>query len=217
MYDFRLYDAVELGIVGYKAIKAYPASSLVQYGNKPAFVFVGDSFDSDPVLRQVRSLFLDFFRGIQVDNINLKGLDRLIFMTHLPCGQPGAPGLSHKLLFRQYAVRFKKSGTRIPRAELHEMGPSLDLELRRRHQAAPDLEKEAITRPKIAPKKEKNVGSDTLDGKIGRIYMPKQDVGSMALHKMKGLKRERREAKAKSGESSKILSKKAKSDTAADD
>lgn len=31
----------------------------------------------------------------------------------------------------------------------------------------------------------KNVGSDELDGKVGRIYMPSQDVGSMALHKMK--------------------------------
>lgn len=26
---------------------------------------------------------------------------------------------------------------------------------------------------------------DDLDGKIGRIYMPSQDVGEMALHKMK--------------------------------
>lgn len=202
MYDFRLYDAIELGLVGYKAIKSFPASSLVQYGNKPAFVFVGEAFESDPVLRQVRSLFLDFFRGMQVDNINLKGLDRVIFMTHLP-SQPGAPGLSKRVLFRQYAVKYKKSGTRIPRAELHEMGPSMDMEVRRRHQASPDLEKEALSRPKIAPKKEKNVGSDTLDGKIGRIYMPKQDVGTMALHKMKGLKRERREVKAQSGQSSK--------------
>ncbi len=32
---------------------------------------------------------------------------------------------------------------------------------------------------------EKNVGSDELAGKVGRIYMPAQDVGSMALHKMK--------------------------------
>lgn len=41
---------------------------------------------------------------------------------------------------------------------------------------------------------EKNVGSDLLEGKIGRIYMPKQKVDGMALAKPKGLKRERREA-----------------------
>ena len=29
------------------------------------------------------------------------------------------------------------------------------------------------------------MSADMLEGKVGRIYMPKQDVGGMALHKMK--------------------------------
>lgn len=40
------------------------------------------------------------------------------------------------------------------------------------------------------------MGSDVLEGKVGRIYMPKQDVGGMALAKPKGVKRERRAAAA---------------------
>ena len=32
---------------------------------------------------------------------------------------------------------------------------------------------------------EKNVGTDELEGKVGRIYMPAQDIGSMSLHKPK--------------------------------
>ena len=32
---------------------------------------------------------------------------------------------------------------------------------------------------------EKNVSSDALGGKVGRIYMPRQDLGALALHKMK--------------------------------
>jgi hypothetical protein len=43
---------------------------------------------------------------------------------------------------------------------------------------------------------EKNIGSDLLKGRVGRIYMPKQTVDKMALAKPKGLKRERREAAA---------------------
>ena len=35
------------------------------------------------------------------------------------------------------------------------------------------------------PAQEKNVSADMLEGKVGRIYMPKQDVAGMALHKMK--------------------------------
>ena len=37
------------------------------------------------------------------------------------------------------------------------------------------------------------MGSDVLDGKVGHIYMPKQEVDGIALSKPKGLKRERRE------------------------
>lgn len=29
------------------------------------------------------------------------------------------------------------------------------------------------------------MSADMLEGKVGRIYMPKQDVAGMALHKMK--------------------------------
>lgn len=35
-----------------------------------------------------------------------------------------------------------------------------------------------------------------LEGKVGRIYMPKQEVDKMALAKPKGVKRERRVAAA---------------------
>ncbi len=33
---------------------------------QPSFVFVGDVFETDPAMRQVKSLLLDYFRGRQV-------------------------------------------------------------------------------------------------------------------------------------------------------
>jgi ribosome production factor 2 len=211
MFDFRLYDAVEFGVSNFKPIRDHAGSIVAQLGNKPAFVFVGEAFESNPILKQTRSLLLDYFRGRQIDHINLKGLDRVIFVTHAPLAAPagasadgGVNGSSSggvgqpqpKLFFRQYAVKFKKSGTKIPRVDLVEMGPHMDLDVRRRKTPPVDLEKEAMTQPKVAPKKQKNVAGDVLDGKVGRIYMPKQNVETMALNKMKGLKRERRESKA---------------------
>lgn len=187
MYDGRLYDAVELGVTAIKRLTSFAAASRPQLGNKPCFLFSGDGFESDPALRQVKSLFLDFFRGRQVDRVNLAGLDRVLLVA----ADPRSPG---RLLLRQYAARYKKSGTKIPRTELTEMGPSLDLELRRCKAAPVDLEREATRKPKLTKKKVKNVGSDELDGKVGRIYMPRQEVDTIALRKMKGLKRERREA-----------------------
>jgi len=203
MFDFRLYDAVEFGVTNFKPIREYPGSIAAQLGNKPSFVFVGEAFESNPVLKQTRSLLLDYFRGRQIEILNLKGLDRVIFVTHAPLtAAAGAnagnvqPRQQPKLFFRQYSVKFKKSGTKVPRVELTEMGPRMDLDIRRRKTPPVDLEKEAMTQPKVAPKKQKNVAGDVLDGKVGRIYMPKQNVETMALNKMKGLKRERRESKA---------------------
>jgi len=198
LYDFRLYDILEFGVTQYRAIREFPHAAAAQLGNKPSFIFVGDAFESDPKLQQVRSLLLDFFRGRQVEQINLKGLDRVIFVTHSPVD----PSSERRVvLFRQYSVKYKKSGTRVPRVELQEMGPRLDLELRRSRAPPPDLEKEACKQAKVAPKKQKNVGADMLEGKVGRIYMPKQDIQNMSLMKMKGLKRERREGRAASSAS----------------
>eukprot|EP00877_Chromochloris_zofingiensis_P000399 jgi/Chrzof1/1035/Cz01g37260.t1 len=187
LYDFHLYDALELGIELCKPLSEFKGAAAAQAGNKPCMVFVGDKFDSDPDYKLAKSILLDFFRGLQVDTINLAGLDRVMVVVAIG---------DKDLLIRQYSIKFKKSGTKVPRAALTEMGPSLDLRIRRHREPPVDLELEALKQPKVTKKKEKNVGSDMLDGKVGRIYMPKQDVATLGLSKMKGLKRERREAKA---------------------
>lgn len=84
----------------------------------------------------------------------------------------------------------------MPRCALREMGPRLDLEVRRMRQATGDALKEALRQPKLGKKKEKNVGFEQLSGKVGRIYMPKQKLDTISLAKPKGVKRERREAAA---------------------
>lgn len=82
----------------------------------------------------------------------------------------------------------------VPRVELEEAGPYLQLDIRRIQEAPGDLMSEALKRPSTDKKKQKNVGFDELDGKVGRIYMPKQDLTGLNLVKSKGVKRQRREA-----------------------
>jgi ribosome production factor 2 len=111
-----------------------------------------------------------------VNNINLKGLDSVIFVA----------AASGRILFRVYAVGLKKSGTRVPNVELTQAGPSLDLSIRRTRAPPPDVEREAMkSKPKAVKKKVKNTAFDNIDGRVGRIYMPKQDVDTVALSKMK--------------------------------
>ena len=45
-------------------------------------------------------------------------------------------------------IFLKKSGTRIPRIELEEIGPRVDLVVRRTHLASEDLFKQSCKRPK---------------------------------------------------------------------
>lgn len=82
----------------------------------------------------------------------------------------------------------------VPRVELEEAGPFLKLEIRRTQEAPADVMTEALKMPSTDKKKQKNVGFDELDGKVGRIYMPKQDLTGLNLVKGKGVKRQRREA-----------------------
>ena len=48
-----------------------------------------------------------------------------------------------------FRVLLKKSGSRTPRVEVEEMGPSLDLVLRRTHLASDDLMKAATKVPRV--------------------------------------------------------------------
>ncbi|GLC50860.1 hypothetical protein PLESTB_000439900 [Pleodorina starrii] len=195
MFDFQLYDALELGVEEYKAIRDFGAAGTgAQLGNKPCVIFVGQKFESVPALALAKSLLLDMFRGEPVDKINLAGIDRVLMAVAVD---------DDRLQLRQYSVRFKKSGTRIPRVALTEMGPRIAFSVRRFRLPPTDLQKEALKQPRLGKKKEKNVGSDTLDGKVGRIYMPKQNMDTLGLSKYKGTKRERRESKREAAEAKK--------------
>ncbi|KAI4529144.1 hypothetical protein MG293_020818 [Ovis ammon polii] len=89
-----------------------------------------------------------YFRGPTVSNIRLAGLEYVLHFT----------ALNGKIYFRSYKLLLKKSGCRTPRIELEEMGPSLDLVLRRTHLASDDLYKLSIKMPKaLKPKKKKNI------------------------------------------------------------
>ena len=112
-------------------------------------VFLGDRFETEPALRLAKNILSDVFRGRPATRINLKGVDRVIVCT----------ALADKVMFRQCAIAYKKSGTRMPRVELREMGPSFDFKTARHQEAPSDVKKRAYAKPKVG-KKTKNVEHD---------------------------------------------------------
>ncbi|KAH9318913.1 hypothetical protein KI387_020682 [Taxus chinensis] len=190
MYDHHVYDLIEVGIENFSSMVSFGHGKKLapQVGSKPLFAFIGEGFETNEQLKHLKEVLLDMFRGEVVERINLTGLDCVFVCTALG---------DNKVHFMHCAIRLKKSGTIVPRIELVEIGPSMVLVHRRHRLPNDDLRKEAMKSSILKPKKKvKNVGSDLLAGKVGKIYVPKQEVGDMALAKMKGLKRERREAAA---------------------
>ena len=79
-----------------------------------------------------------------MENLNLAGLDRVYVCTALS---------SNRVLLTHCALRLKKSGTVVPRMELVEVGPSMDLVVRRHRLPNESLRKEAMRTAKDHPKK----------------------------------------------------------------
>lgn len=94
-------------------------------------------------------------------------------------------------------VSLKKSGMRIPRIELNEIGPSVDFKVRRTQLASDDLFKQSCRKPKsLKAKTKKNVSKDELGSTFGRIHMGAQNINSIQTRKLKGLKKTLTERKA---------------------
>ncbi|KAE8022353.1 hypothetical protein FH972_008157 [Carpinus fangiana] len=194
-YDHHIYDLVEVGVENFKPMESfkYDKKLASQIGSKPLIAFIGEGFENVEELKHLKEVLLDLLRGEVIENLNLVGVDRAYVCT----------AISSNMVFLSHCgLRLKKSGTKVPRMELEEVGPSMDLVVRRHRLPNDSLQEEAMKTTREKPKKKvKNVSKDTIEGKIGKIYMPDQKVGDVALPNIaKGVKRERREAKLKNGE-----------------
>lgn len=121
---------------------------------KPLLLFNGELFETNLEYKSLKNLLLDFFRGQDITSVNLTGLEHIISVTAGPLEKEGKPGLVY---LRVYTIQMKKSGSKIPRAEIEEMGPALDLRLRRVKLPKDEVWKQAIRVPK-----ELKVGLGTL-------------------------------------------------------
>ncbi|XP_060128619.1 ribosome production factor 2 homolog isoform X2 [Zootoca vivipara] len=193
MYDYHVLDMVELGIEKFVALRDIKNSKCPE-GTKPMLIFAGDAFDISEEHRRLKSLLIDFFRGPVVPSVRLAGLEHVLHFT----------AVDEKVYMRSYKVLLKKSGCKIPRIELEDMGPSLDLVMRRTHLASDDLYKLSLRQPKaLKPKKKKNISHDVFGTKYGRIHMQKQDLEKLQTRKMKGLKKRPAEKKTEDGKNPK--------------
>lgn len=183
LFDGRLLDMMELSISEFKSISSFQNVGC-GIGQKPLFVFSGPLFETSSAHQQFKSLILDYFRGDELKEVALNGgLEHVISCTAVD---------DTTILFRVYSILLKKSGQRIPRVELEEMGPRMNIKIGRIKMHDEQMWRQSMRKPKeIDGKKVKNVKHDDMGDKFGRIHVGKQNLDQLQTRKMKGLKRGR--------------------------
>ena len=116
-------------------------------GVKPLLSFSGTQFES-PIPNQytlAKSMFVDFFRGGETDKIDVEGLQLLISFF---AGEEGSEGQSARIHMRCWKIVTRRSGQKLPRVEVEEMGPRIDFSIGRIKEAEESIWKEAMKKAK---------------------------------------------------------------------
>ncbi len=174
--------------------------SMAQFKNKkfavglrPMLLFAGSAFES-PVSNEytlAKSMLLDFFKGEPSDKIDVEGLQYIVSVT-AEDAVSGGDDAKPAIHLRVYLIRTKRSGQKLPRVEVEEIGPRMDLRVGRVQEADESMLKEAMRKARGTEEKtKKNITTDSMGDKIGRVHLGRQDLSQLQLRKMKGLKRSR--------------------------
>ncbi|ESZ93753.1 Brix domain-containing protein-like protein [Sclerotinia borealis F-4128] len=193
MFNYKVLDLLELNLDAdsYRSLSQFKNKKCA-VGLKPLILFSGTPFES-PVTDEytlAKSMFLDFFKGEPADKVDVEGLQYIVSISARDSvdGEEAKP----KIHLRVYLIRTKKSGQKLPRVEVEEMGPRMDFRVGRVQEADESIMKEAMRRARgSAERPKKNITTDIVGDKMGRIHLGKQDLKELQTRKMKGLKRSR--------------------------
>jgi len=116
-------------------------------GVKPLLSFSGAQFDSPVanVYTLAKSVFVDFFRGGETQTVDVEGLQLLISFF---VGEEGEDGTKATIHMRCWRIVTKRSGQKVPRVEVEEMGPRIDFRVGRMREADDGVWKESMKRAK---------------------------------------------------------------------
>jgi len=163
--------------------------------------FQSSLFSTHPTFQLLKSMLLDFYNGHELTEIPLQGLETVMTITAGPMDLEGVNSSAESkeklplVHIRVYTVKMLASGTKVPKISLTEMGPRMDLSLRRTQMPDPEMWKEAVKRPKMDKKtitsgqgkKRKNIETDEMGDLVGRVHVGKQDLNSMKGKRMRTL------------------------------
>lgn len=149
-FNHKVLDILETTVDAntVRTMAHFTSNKGLRVGLKPMVSFSGAQFeegaggDNAAKFQLAKSMFLDLFRGEDISEIDAEGLQELISFaaSEEDLGTETVPVVH----MRVWSLVTKRSGQRLPRVELEEVGPRLDLRLRRIREADPAVLKEAL-------------------------------------------------------------------------
>lgn len=195
-FDYRLLDMLELYVDpdSMRTMGQFKnREGKVPVGLKPMLAFSGSAFDgpAPSAYTMAKSMLLDLFKGGDAQSVDVEGLQCLV---NFSVGEEVDGAAPPRIHMRVYKVLPRKSGQRVPRMEVEEIGPRIDFRIGRAREPDEAVMKEALRRPRqLEPRAKKNVETDVMGDKVGRVHVGRQDLSLLQTRKMKGLKRAREE------------------------
>lgn len=208
MFEHKTLDMLELLLNPdtFRTLSQFKNKRKAGVGLKPLLAFQGTAFESPTpnAYTLAKSLLLDFFKGADVDSIDVEGLQYILSVS---VGEEVVGQAAPVIRIRGFLISTKKSGAKLPKVELEEMGPRIDWRVGRFQQADPDVMKETLKKPRgnevsflassyiislliiMQTRVKKNIETDLMGDKLGRIHVGKQDLSNLQARKFRGLKR----------------------------
>jgi ribosome production factor 2 len=148
MFDWKVLDMLEL-LIDPETMRTLSQfkNEKARVGLKPLLSFSGSAFESptENAYTLAKSLFLDLFKGPDVEKLDVEGLQYII---NFSVEEEEDENVKPVIRMRCYLIRTKKAGGNLPKVEVEEMGPRLDFRVGRTKEADVEMLKEAMRKPK---------------------------------------------------------------------
>ena len=144
----HILDMIELCVVQETArLISQFKNEKVRPGVKAMLAFSGTAWE-DPSRSEyalAKSIFTDFFRGAEVTEMDVEGLQLLISFS---VAEEDQNGFNPQIQMRCYKIITKKSGSKVPKIEVDEIGPRIDFRVGRTREGDAGMMKEAMRKAK---------------------------------------------------------------------
>jgi len=174
LYNNKILDLFEYQVLNFINIDHFKKDIKIDSCMKPVVVFQGDVFETDFQYDRMRKFFLDYFRLHDIEEVSVSELKRVIIISS---------GEDKEIKIRCYQVEGSINEFLVKESvKLTEVGPSLDLKVRRIVLGTEELYKMSLKQPReLNPRKKKNIETNGLGEVRGRVHLQKQNLNAMAL------------------------------------